>query len=143
MLELPHFPFSVSGTKFSRQTMARTTLIPTVLISVLLAVTQVEAGTCLTGGCHQALTEKKYLHGPIAAEQAGVTSCVTCHIPAGEECSESTPGSFKPLAPAGTMCQTCHTAGNDSLHTAENIECLECHDPHGSDTSPVFERKKP
>lgn len=122
--------------------MVRKILLPTVFISALLSISQLQAGTCLTGGCHQALTEKKYIHGPIAAEQAGVTSCVTCHIPAGQKCSENKAGSFKPLAPSVTMCQTCHAAGNDSLHTAENIECLDCHDPHGSDTSPVFERKK-
>lgn len=112
----------------------------TVFLSAALGAVQAEAGTCLTGDCHRALISKKYVHGPIAAEHAGAMGCVVCHIPAGKECSESEAGKFRPLAPPIIMCQTCHAKGNDTLHTVKEMDCLKCHDPHGSDTSQVFER---
>jgi putative hemolysin len=98
--------------------------------------------TCLTGGCHQALNEKKYIHGPVAAEQAGAAGCTACHVPAGRECSPDAAGVFEPPAPAETMCQNCHTVGNETQHTTEERDCLRCHDPHGSDSSPVFVREE-
>jgi hypothetical protein len=115
-------------------------LLTTVFLSAALGTVQLQARTCLTGDCHQALTSKKYIHGPIAAESAGALGCETCHIPAGKECSKSEAGEFRPLAPPITMCQICHAKGNDTLHSAKEMDCLKCHDPHGSDTSPVFER---
>lgn len=112
----------------------------TVVLTAALGTVQSHAGTCLTGDCHRALTSKKYIHGPIAAELAGALGCETCHIPAGKKCSASQAGKFRPLSPPITMCQICHAKGNDTLHTAQETDCLKCHDPHGSDTSPVFER---
>ena len=106
----------------------------------VLGATQLQASNCLTGECHATLTAHKYIHGPVAAEQAGVMGCVACHIPGGKKCTKNSAGSFKIVAPPVTMCQSCHTKGNDSLHSAEELDCLECHDPHGSDTSPVFKR---
>jgi len=116
--------------------------ITTAFTAAVLFASQVQAASCLTGGCHEQMVSKKYLHGPIAAEQADVMGCKACHIPAGKECSIDQAGTFKPLAPSITMCQTCHAKGNDTLHSAEELDCLQCHDPHGSDTSPVFERNR-
>lgn len=115
-------------------------LITTACLTAVLGSAQLQASTCLTGGCHEKITSHKYIHGPIAAEQAGVMGCIACHVPADKECTATTAGTFKPMAASSTMCQTCHTKGNDTLHAAEEIDCLKCHDPHGSDTSPVFER---
>ena len=39
------------------------------LVSVYTGIT--EAASCLSGSCHKPLTKAKFLHGPIAAEQAG------------------------------------------------------------------------
>jgi hypothetical protein len=38
------------------------------------------------------------------------------------------------------MCNICHTRGAGTQHTAKKIDCLKCHDPHGSDRSPEFQR---
>jgi hypothetical protein len=98
------------------------------------------AASCLDGGCHTALTSKKYIHGPVAAEQAGVKGCAACHVPAGKKCSRSGAGSFKPMAPPDRMCQTCHSRGTGSQHSAKKINCLKCHNPHGSDAGPELTR---
>jgi predicted CXXCH cytochrome family protein len=100
-----------------------------------------DAATCLTGGCHNALVEKKYLHGPIAAEQIGGQGCVACHVPDGEVCSQDKGGRFKPLPAAVVMCQFCHSKDATTMHTAENSECLDCHNPHGSDVGPELLRQ--
>jgi hypothetical protein len=114
--------------------------LTTVFLTAVLGPALLQAGQCLTADCHSAFSVKKYVHGPIAAEQAGAKGCVACHIPAGKECSATEAGKFNILAPPNTMCQSCHAKGNDTLHSAKELDCLKCHDPHGSDTSPVFER---
>ncbi|MHB8810199.1 MAG: hypothetical protein ACYC9M_09325 [Desulfobulbaceae bacterium] len=104
----------------------------------LLAAGQVQptrAASCLSGGCHQEIGARKYLHGPIAAEQAGNKGCVACHVPAGRECAQGRAGSFQPLAPSTRMCQVCHSRGTGTQHSSKQIDCLKCHDPHGSNRS--------
>lgn len=110
-------------------------------ISLLLTCHLAKAG-CLTGSCHQQYATPKYLHGPVAAELAGGAGCSTCHIPAGKPCSPGKAGKFKPMASSTQMCQLCHTSGTGTQHSAKKIDCLKCHDPHGSETSAVLERKK-
>lgn len=138
--EVP-FAFYLSKTKNLRRAMSFKLLITTTFMTVILGAAQLQASTCLTGGCHDQIISHKYIHGPVAAEQAGVMGCVTCHIPGEKKCSANSAGNFKPMADSSTMCQMCHSKGNDTLHSAENIDCLQCHDPHGSETSAVFERK--
>ncbi|MDY0350670.1 MAG: hypothetical protein RBR09_05385 [Desulfobulbaceae bacterium] len=99
-----------------------------------------EAATCLTGDCHRGVAAGKYLHGPVAAEQIGGRGCVACHVPDGEACSADKGGIFKPLPAAVEMCRFCHSRGAASTHSAENSECLGCHDPHGSDSGPELLR---
>lgn len=104
----------------------------------LLAVGQAQptqAASCLSGGCHQEIAARKYLHGPIAAEQADNKGCVACHIPAARECAPDRAGSFQPLAPSARMCQVCHSRGTGTQHSIKQIDCLKCHDPHGSNRS--------
>jgi hypothetical protein len=109
--------------------LVRTTLI---LFAVIPALTA-GAATCLSGSCHQAITASKFLHGPVAAEQMGNKGCLSCHVPAGRDCEPGRPGSFRPLAPSAQMCQRCHARGTGTQHSAKKIDCLKCHDPHGSD----------
>ncbi|GAB4335426.1 MAG: hypothetical protein Kow0089_05130 [Desulfobulbaceae bacterium] len=109
------------------------------LASIVLAG-ETEAASCLTGSCHRELTAKKYVHGPVAAEQAGARGCVACHVPAGRACTAQRGGAFKPLAPATRMCQTCHSRGTGTQHSIRRIDCLKCHDPHGSDKNPELKR---
>ena len=111
------------------------------LLTVLFGIvsfagaTKVAAKGCMNGGCHQELTKVKYMHGPVAAEMAGVNACEMCHVTTGAKCSSKKAGSYK-LKGKG-LCATCHASGTGTQHSAKEIEskCLNCHDPHGSDVS--------
>lgn len=107
-------------------------------IAVSLFFIQVEtawAKGCLNGGCHQELTAVRYLHGPVAAEMAGVDGCGMCHLSAGAACTATSPGSFS--LKGKLICQACHDKGTGSQHSQSQVEskCLNCHNPHGSETS--------
>ena len=111
-----------------------------VIVFFLFVAVQSQAASCLNGGCHQGLVAKRYLHGPVAAEQMGAKGCVACHVPAGPPCDKNGGGTFKPMPPAARMCRLCHASGTGTQHSAKKIDCLKCHDPHGSATSPTFNR---
>lgn len=115
-------------------------IIAALLLLTTPSLNNAIAGTCLTGDCHNGLTDQRYLHGPVAAEQAGAMGCIACHFPTEKKCTKTEKGVFKELAKSTIMCQTCHAKGTDSLHSAKDLDCLECHDPHGSNTSPIFKR---
>ena len=107
-------------------------------VASLLAVVEADAAPgmgCLTGGCHQQLTATKYVHGPVAAEMAGVKACEMCHAPTNTKCSSSKGGKFS--YKSRELCTICHNKGTGSQHSEEEIEskCLKCHDPHGSEAS--------
>lgn len=108
----------------------------TIFFGVLaMGVTKVAAHGCMVGGCHQGLAEVKYLHGPVAAEMAGANGCEMCHVSAGAKCGVGRGGIFT-LKTRG-LCVTCHGKGTSTKHSAKEIEtkCLQCHAPHGSDSS--------
>ena len=98
------------------------------------------ASTCLSGNCHTDISAKKYLHGPVAAEKAGAKGCVACHVPTGKGCAKGKKGTFKPLAKPIEMCQVCHSMGTGTQHSNQKIDCLKCHDPHGSDKNQELTR---
>ncbi|MCK4837641.1 MAG: hypothetical protein KAS94_02505 [Desulfobulbaceae bacterium] len=105
-------------------------------IGIFMAtVAEAVAKGCMNGGCHQELVKVKYMHGPVAAEMAGVNGCEMCHAPAGAKCSEGRAGSYK-IKTRG-LCVTCHARGTGTKHSDKEIEgkCLQCHDPHGSEVS--------
>jgi len=120
--------------------MSSKVIVPVFCLLSLFLSSQIVAAECLTDQCHQNLAATKYIHGPVAAELAGGMGCVACHVPAGEKCSASKGGSFKPMISALQMCQLCHLRGTGSQHTSEKIECLKCHDPHGSDSGHELKR---
>ena len=101
-------------------------------------VDSVPAATCLDNGCHHQLAATKYLHGPVAAEQAGAKGCTMSHQPAGFPCTIGRAGQFN--LRKKEMCRLCHDKGTSTLHSAARNNCLECHDPHGSDTTPYMVR---
>lgn len=96
--------------------------------------------TCLSGKCHTDITATKYLHGPVAAEKAGVNGCIACHVPAGKNCTQEKKGVFKPLPSPIEMCQICHARGTGTQHSNQKVNCLKCHDPHGSDKNAELNR---
>lgn len=100
-----------------------------------LTVAEAVAKGCLNGGCHQELVQVKYMHGPVAAEMAGVNGCEMCHAPVGAKCSVGRAGGYQ-IKIKG-LCVTCHAKGTGTQHSAKEIEakCLQCHDPHGSESS--------
>lgn len=108
------------------------------VIIVLSPATHALAAGCLTSGCHQNLTKMKHMHGPIGAELAGIQGCIMCHIPAGSPCRPPTAGKF--TIKGKDMCLTCHVKGSGSKHSNATTECLKCHNPHGSTTSPYMLR---
>ena len=93
------------------------------------------AGTCIDGGCHQDTVAPKYLHGPVAAEAAGVEGCVSCHVPAGAACTPRKGGRYRFKTRKERLCLLCHERGTGTQHTRAGGKCLSCHDPHGSNSS--------
>ena len=106
---------------------------------VLFSAVPVIAGNCVSDGCHQNLINRRYLHGPVAAEQANVKACIACHVPEGPPCTKSTAGKFN--TDKKNMCKACHAKGTGTQHSVETPNCLTCHDPHGSDTNPELLRE--
>ena len=115
-------------------------LIVNIFLLAIFIAGESEAATCVTGSCHSDLTKTKYLHGPVAAELAGGKGCVACHVPAGKACSKGSKGVFKILAPASLVCQICHARGTGTQHSIQKIDCLKCHDPHGSNKNTALNR---
>jgi predicted CXXCH cytochrome family protein len=100
------------------------------------------SGTCIEGGCHSDKVNYKYLHGPIATEEAGGKGCVSCHVPKGAACSASEGGVFELVASKDGLCFYCHEKDTGTEHSARTTGCLYCHSPHGSNTDPKLVRKK-
>jgi len=106
-------------------------------VAAILVVTcaPATAGSCVEGGCHQDLMAPQFLHGPVAAEQAGAPGCVSCHVPAGPACTAKKAGKFRFKTKPARLCLLCHERGTGTQHTKAGGRCLSCHDPHGSQKS--------
>lgn len=113
---------------------------PACLFAVLCFSGMAFSGSCIEGGCHQEKMSLKYLHGPVAAEEVMAGGCASCHASAGRGCTSSRGGSYKFSLEGSALCTMCHEAGTGTQHSQDEDECLECHNPHGSDTSDKFER---
>jgi predicted CXXCH cytochrome family protein len=87
--------------------------------------------------CHKALTDYRYVHGPVAT-----WSCLSCHM------KNSQPVRYETQKPERDACYVCHVdekrqwAGKAFVHgpTATG-KCSICHNPHASDNP--FWLKKP
>ena len=102
---------------------------------LVVAVACAAAANCVTDGCHATILAPKYLHGPVAAEEAGVEGCLSCHRPAGAACTAAKAGQYKFKTKKNRLCLMCHDRGTGTQHTKAGSRCLSCHSPHGSETS--------
>lgn len=90
-------------------------------------------GTCISGGCHKAISSFAYLHGPVAAEETGKgEGCASCHVPTGSPCTATKGGKYVFKTKEERLCLLCHERGTGTKHTAAKTKCLSCHSPHGS-----------
>ncbi len=116
----------------------------TATVATLLWAAMVPGGaaakTCIAGGCHKALVSPKFLHGPVAAEEAGAVGCASCHVPAGAACAPGKAGKFQLKTKHDRLCLLCHERGTATQHTKTRGNCLSCHTPHGSEQSPSLLR---
>lgn len=106
-----------------------------VVAALAVGAAPAAAASCVSGGCHQKITQAKFLHGPVAAEETGQEGCVTCHVPAGPPCTASKPGKFNYKTKKERLCLLCHERGTGTQHTRTRSDCLSCHHPHLSDQS--------
>ncbi len=81
--------------------------------------------SCSTAECHAGMDGKQYVHGPVAMGE-----CQVCHDPKGKK------HEFKEMAPGVELCGSCHDTYDQeaNLHMPVQDDCLNCHDPHGSNT---------
>ena len=109
-------------------------LLGSILLLGLLGSSVTWAASCLDNGCHPDQVDWKYLHGPLAAESAGAPGCQSCHVSTGAPCTGAKAGKFKFLAAKDGLCTSCHEKSTSTQHLERTTaECLDCHDPHGSD----------
>ena len=117
-----------------------TTVALAIGASLVLAAIPAVAGTCISGNCHETIVSPKFLHGPVAAEEAGVDGCVSCHVPSGAACTASKAGKYSFKTKKDRLCLLCHERGTGTQHTRASSRCLSCHSPHGSENSPNMMR---
>jgi hypothetical protein len=98
------------------------------------------AETCIAGKCHDSIVSAKFLHGPVAAEEAGAAGCVSCHVPAGAGCSTAKAGRYEFKTKKDRLCIMCHERGTGTQHTRAGSRCLSCHSPHGSESGNTLMR---
>lgn len=82
---------------------------------------------CSTTGCHQQLTQTKWVHAPVATG-----SCFVCH----QSIGASDAHTFEPVATDASDCASCHSFGDSPVSSHEPFTlgtCHDCHDPHGGD----------
>lgn len=109
---------------------------------------------CLNSGCHDKLVSENFKHQP------AVKSCLTCHTTDIKLAHPTNPGKeFSMIKESPDLCLACH---NKSIHSADrNIEniseklkkknihspvefgCIDCHNPHSSNTSKLLVEEFP
>ncbi len=110
-------------------------LLTIILAAWVLGPLSASGGTCVTGGCHKDILASKFLHGPVAAEEAGAEGCASCHVPSGAPCTATRAGQYAFKTKEDRLCLLCHDRGTGSQHTRSRAGCLTCHAPHGSEES--------
>ncbi len=109
-------------------------------IALALAATTALAASCVDNGCHQTQMSYKYLHGPLAAEEAGMDGCNMCHVPEGAPCTASRSGSYKMAYSRDALCISCHEKSESPSHVGRVKGCIKCHSSHGSNKDSMMLR---
>ena len=112
----------------------------TLLVTSALLPRPAAGGNCIGGSCHEAIVSQAFLHGPVAAEEAGAEGCVSCHVPEGPKCTPAKGGKFAFKTKEDRLCLLCHERGTGTEHTKARTRCLSCHSPHGSQASSTLMR---
>ncbi|WP_305044169.1 cytochrome c3 family protein [Geoalkalibacter sp.] len=118
------------GSRSRRGTRLSWRLLPGIAVLFLLAAGMVEASGagCLTAECHGELGKARHLHGPV-----GVGECMSCHRQT--KGAHPQAGSEMSLVAEGdALCRLCHAdprVGKEHAHSALEMGCTSCHDPHG------------
>ncbi len=89
-----------------------------------------KSSNCLASECHDSMKSQAVIHYPIESER-----CKACHQQKNNNHPAETGEDFTTTANGAALCSQCHaTYSGGTIHSpvAEG-ECLECHDPHGSD----------
>jgi len=79
-------------------------------------------------GCHQKITEHKFLHGPAAAG-----ACTICHNPHASDHSALLSAENRALCVGCHEALAAHFTETAYQHGPATEDCAECHDPHGGD----------
>jgi len=90
---------------------------------------------CSTSGCHQQLTETKWVHAPVATE-----GCAVCH----QQDEHLSDHKFFTPATDSESCFSCHDFDDspESIHEPFQLgTCMDCHDPHGGDRKSFIKTK--
>ncbi|WP_321367345.1 cytochrome c3 family protein [uncultured Desulfuromusa sp.] len=103
---------------------------------ILVFIVDSSAETCSTSDCHAELAQLAYSHSPVAEGD-----CSSCH----EQVQEQHPivggKSFQRVENGARLCYQCHDKFGRKLTVHSPVaegDCLDCHDPHGSNVGPAL-----
>lgn len=115
--------------------------------SVSAALSAPAPVTCVTSGCHSAMSQYPFSHGPVVAK-----GCAICHHPGDSEglkLPKDHP-SIKPIFPKdiNASCLVCHDEFGEKLGKLKHVHkvitektCTSCHDAHGSSHKSLLKEK--
>ncbi len=89
--------------------------------------------SCLTGECHSDLTQRRFLHGPVAQKD-----CSPCHVLVSAQ-----KHTFALTTEGPALCYVCHEAEPTLkfVHSPFQTSCTVCHDAHTGDSRDLLVTK--
>jgi len=102
-----------------------------ILLALMIPVgAQAQGEGCTKSGCHDKMSTKKWVHGPV-----GVGICTVCHTETDKKNHK-----FELVTDEQSLCFTCHEDKQEQMMSKSHLhtpvasgECTGCHDPHQSD----------
>lgn len=111
-------------------------LIGLVVLSSHVCTSLALANSCVTTECHADMERFKYSHAPLDDGE-----CFVCHEQENEQHPVAQGRSFRLLEEGDLLCFQCHDRYRNKLTIHSPVkegECTACHNPHGSEDSPVL-----